>query len=204
MYFIYKHTTPDGKVYIGVTSRTPEERWKNGTSYKENEFFTKAIEEFGWENIKHEILFNIEDKNEAGKKEKELIATYNSCNLDYGYNIEPGGFSKYSHSEYTRRKISENLKGDKNPRFGKKFPNQKYGYCGKMTVAERLNRSLSHKGQVPVNKRKVCQYSKSGEQISLFESITEASKVTGITISNIYRCANGERKTAGGFLWKFN
>ena len=24
---VYKHTTPSGKVYIGITSRKPKERW---------------------------------------------------------------------------------------------------------------------------------------------------------------------------------
>ena len=30
LYSVYKHTAPNGKVYIGITSRKPEYRWNNG------------------------------------------------------------------------------------------------------------------------------------------------------------------------------
>lgn len=30
MYQVYKHTTPSGKVYIGITSRQHNTRWKKG------------------------------------------------------------------------------------------------------------------------------------------------------------------------------
>lgn len=33
MYIVYKHTTPCGKVYIGITSKTPSQRWQNGKGY---------------------------------------------------------------------------------------------------------------------------------------------------------------------------
>ena len=34
MYAVYKHTTPSGKVYIGITGRAVEKRWENGKVYK--------------------------------------------------------------------------------------------------------------------------------------------------------------------------
>lgn len=30
MYSVYKHTAPNGKVYIGITGKDPEKRWLNG------------------------------------------------------------------------------------------------------------------------------------------------------------------------------
>lgn len=39
IYYVYKHTFPNNKVYIGITCRTLEERWgKNG---KEENFYRK-------------------------------------------------------------------------------------------------------------------------------------------------------------------
>lgn len=29
-YSVYKHTFPNGKVYIGMTGQEPEKRWANG------------------------------------------------------------------------------------------------------------------------------------------------------------------------------
>lgn len=210
MYTIYKHTSPSGKIYIGVTQQNPKDRWKNGCGYIDNEYFTRAIKKYGWVNISHEILFTGLTKEEAEQKEIELIAYYKSNNRDFGYNIENGGSLNGKHSEYTRLKISNALKGARNPRYGKKFPNQVYRKrmeaTGKISMSEkeRMNRSLSHKNQTPINKRVVEQYDKNGNFIRLFESISEASKYTKVTLANISRCASGERKTAGGYIWKFN
>ena len=36
-YCVYKHTSPSGKVYIGMTCKDPpEKRWSNGNGYKRN------------------------------------------------------------------------------------------------------------------------------------------------------------------------
>jgi len=59
------HTSPSGKCYIGQTCQSCEERWGiNGSNYikkKDGNFihpkFAQAILKYGWDNIKHEILF---------------------------------------------------------------------------------------------------------------------------------------------------
>lgn len=33
MWSVYKHTSPSGKVYIGITSRDPTKRWANRWGY---------------------------------------------------------------------------------------------------------------------------------------------------------------------------
>lgn len=92
-YFVYKHTCPNGKVYIGITCQTPSKRWHNGKGYYQNKYFTSAIEKYGWQNIKHEILFDSLTKEQAEAKEIELIAFYKSNQREYGYNISVGGES---------------------------------------------------------------------------------------------------------------
>lgn len=47
----------------------------------------------------------------------------------------------------------------------------------------------------------VYQFSLKGELIALFESKKEASRKTGIDENSIRKVINGERKTAGGFIW---
>lgn len=91
MYLVYKHTSPNGKVYIGITRKNPIKRWNNGNGYKQNTHFYNAISKYGWNNIKHEILFDNLTKEEACKKEIELIAEYKSNDPNYGYNRSSGG-----------------------------------------------------------------------------------------------------------------
>lgn len=108
-YCVYKHTTPSGKVYIGLTGKQPKERWDSGHGYRNNPHFWNAIKLYGWNNIKHEILYTNLTKEEAGKIERQLIAEYDSRNPDKGYNELEGGTFGYtfSHTEETKKKISE-------------------------------------------------------------------------------------------------
>lgn len=87
------HTCPNGKVYIGCTQQTLEQRFgKNGEGYsriredKATPPFGLAVLEFEWENIKHEILATTEDREEAVKLETQYIAKYDALNPDRGYN----------------------------------------------------------------------------------------------------------------------
>lgn len=110
-YYIYKHTSPSNKTYIGITSLKPERRWKNGKGYN-SQIFYRAIQKYGWNNFKHEILYSNLTKQEAEQKEIELIKKYKSTNPKYGYNVDNGGNTSGTHSEITRKKISEYMMGD--------------------------------------------------------------------------------------------
>lgn len=52
------------------------------------------------------------------------------------------------------------------------------------------------------NRRRVCQFTLSGEYLETFECILDAEKATGICESTIRDCCSGRSKTAGGFIWK--
>lgn len=98
-YYVYKHTFEDGKVYIGITSQKPEQRWgRDGKGYRRKKkgrycqpLIAKAILKYGWDNIQHEVLAEGLSKEEAEKMEIELIAQYKSDQIEFGYNIEHGG-----------------------------------------------------------------------------------------------------------------
>ena len=51
--------------------------------------------------------------------------------------------------------------------------------------------------------RAVIQMNKNGNVLNEFASITEASNETNTSIANISMCCKGNRKTAGGYKWKF-
>ena len=94
---VYKHTSPNGKVYIGITKMIPEKRWLGGHGYRYNSEFYAAIKEFGWENIRHEIIATNLSVAEACSIESQLIREYDSCNPEKGYNHSDGGGYKYVH-----------------------------------------------------------------------------------------------------------
>ena len=91
MFTVYKHTSPSGKVYIGITSQPLKKRWSYGYGYQNNDHFWKAIQKYGWNNFTHEIIAAELTKQEACNMEQELIVKYNSTNPDFGYNLSKGG-----------------------------------------------------------------------------------------------------------------
>lgn len=113
MYSVYKHTSPSGKVYIGVTSQIPEKRWQNGLGYRTQAKFYRAICKYGWESFTHEVLYRDLTYDEATLKEKELILTYRSTDNRYGYNVESGGNLRKEVSQETRHKLSVLYKQEK-------------------------------------------------------------------------------------------
>ena len=181
MYTVYRHITPSGKVYIGITKQKPEQRWQNGNGYKNNKHFYRAILKYGWENIKHEIICQAPlSSAQAGAVEKSFIALYDSTNPDKGYNNSTGGeygFSGMHHSAEARRKIRESLnrtyldpelrrkigelhKGVNNPNFGKH-----------LSVETRQKMSEALKGRIAWNKgQKGVQHYSSETRLKMSES----------------------------------
>lgn len=89
LHCIYKHTCPDGKVYIGQTfSGETEHRWQKGNSYKGQQFY-KAIEEYGWDNIRHEVIEDDIPGDLIDERERFYIKKYDS--FQNGWNATIGG-----------------------------------------------------------------------------------------------------------------
>lgn len=109
-YCVYMHTNKiNNKKYIGITRQNPpEKRWgHNGHAYRENKHFSSAIQKYGWDNFKHEILFRGFSKKQAEDKEVELIAYYDCTNSKFGYNKDKGGRSAGRFTEDTIQKMRD-------------------------------------------------------------------------------------------------
>lgn len=121
-WFVYMHTNKiNNKVYVGITSRKPEERWGcNGNQYSKEEqpVFYNAIQKYGWDGFEHIIFAENLTKEDAKKTEIRLIALYKSnCrrykNPSYGYNMTDGGDGTSGRmcTEETKQKIREKAIG---------------------------------------------------------------------------------------------
>ena len=95
---VYKHTFPNGKIYIGITGLDTKRRWQNGKGYKYNEQMYNDICKYGWDNITHEVLCECATREEAERIECALIKKYGSTSPDVGYNIAP--YAKFSNIEH--------------------------------------------------------------------------------------------------------
>ena len=202
-YTVYQHRNlSNGKSYIGMTSQEPKKRWEYGWGYQNQPKIWSDIKESDWnKDWEHNILGKFEDKQEALNLEEMFIWLFDSTND--GYNISSYGGSSYKRteehrkkiseahtgkhlSEETRKKISESKTGEKHPMFGKHF-------------SEEHNNKISQSKGV----NGILQFSKDGEFIAEYPSIHEAERNTGCNNCNICNCCKGNRKSAGGFIWKY-
>ena len=73
-YSVYQHVTPDGMYYFGQTNNI-KRRWRNnGVEYK-GTALQPYIEQYGWDNIKHIVLFKDQTRENALWIENFLIET---------------------------------------------------------------------------------------------------------------------------------
>lgn len=223
IYCVYKHTSPNGKVYIGITGQKPKYRWDNGNGYKQNTYFYNAIQKYGWENFEHEILFTELTKEDACTKEKELITLYDSTNRNKGYNLSVGGeLSALGAilSDETRRKMSKSRTGEKNHFYGKHHSKETKKIISdkakKRTRPEETKRKTSEtlKGHIVSeetrkkisdkhSKKPVVQLNQNNDIMATYISIMEAHRQTGIRRAGISACCRHKQKTAGGFIWRY-
>ena len=190
-YKVYLHTFPNGKVYVGITlKRLACERWCGGHGYRGQPLMWKAIQKYGWKNIRHEILADELTKEEAEALEIQMIREYRANDRDHGYNIDNGGRSRGRVSDATKKKLSEAHKGEKNFFYGKHLSeNHK----------KKIRETRQERGIEPVNKRPIlCE-----ETGVIYESTAQATRETGVHNYAIRRVCYGERKTAGGFHWRY-
>ena len=217
MYTVYQHKNKiNGKVYIGITSQKPEQRWRNGEGYKSSPHFYSAIQKYGWDNFEHNILFIELTKEQACLKEQELIKEFNSMNREYGYNSTSGG-DIFVMNEETRQKISQALMGNQNnlghscseekkkkiseAQKGRKFTEehkQKLSEAAKnrhVPCSEKKKQILKEKSY---KKPVYCE-----ELNKVFESVQECGRQLGIPATNITKLCNGRGKTLKGYHLRY-
>ena len=105
----------NGKIYIGQTKQTLEQRYKNG--YEHCRHFWNAIQKYGWDNFEHIILVDNLSIDMANIIEEELIKKYNATNKDKGYNMKSGGLNHIPLEE-TRKLLSETHRGERHWNYG--------------------------------------------------------------------------------------
>ena len=232
-YCVYRHTFPNGKVYIGYTGQKPTDRWCSGTGYKHQQLVYRAILRYGWDNIQHDIIADGLTHEQAVAMEIELIKAYDSMNPDHGYNTTPGGDGRLDcrgenhpmygkhHTEESRRKMSESLRGRVSPTKGKHLSEETKEKLRKANLGKKYQRSPEWykkvsesnlgkkrseetKRRLAVAKSKpVAQFTVNGEFVRNWPSAVEAHRHTGIDKSHISLACRNERRTAGGYKWEF-
>lgn len=207
-YIVYKHVSPSGKVYIGQTKFTenPNKRWRNGLHYKECTSFYRAIKKYGWNNIKHYIIATNLTSKEADFFEMIFIKIYKKCGICYNINDGGKGCPGFWESKEGKEYAKHIVRGVQHPKFGTHLSEEtkrkisiankgkvyRKGYKHSLETIEKIRKSRSVK---------VYQFSKNGDFIQKWNSLTEIEVALGYFTSNISKCLSGKIISAYGYIW---
>lgn len=209
---VYKITnTINGKMYIGssknIKSRK-KDHFKKETSKRFNGRMPlyREMDEYGRENFSFEIL---EETNLEclADREEYFINKYNSVTDGYNQSCkaEPMQDEKIKSmhgkrlSEWNKRQWQdESYRSKQVERFSKR---QKERLKDPEYHAEKSRQLKRYTDSI---KKTVYQYDKQGNFIAEYKGTREAERETGVNCQSISKVALGQRKTAGGFVWKYS
>lgn len=221
MYTVYIHTNKiNNKCYVGITSQTITNRWKNGYGYKSQKLFFRAIQKYGWDKFDHIIFADNLTKKQADKVEIALIALYKTNDSNFGYNISKGGEKTtlgIKLSNEARQHMSEAHKGKTQAKETilkrvQKFSGSDHWMHGKHwdeNTKEKMRIAKLGKKQT---KEHIENAAKSRwkpilciENGVIYASVKEAAESLGLRKNTISEVASGNkrRKSTGGYHFQY-
>ena len=217
-YVVYLLVFPNDKIYCGYSSKISR-RWKNANEYK-NQLVHKAIQKYGWENIKKYIYFVSDNKENALQTEKEVIENLNLLNPDKGYNIVEGGGDPphglqcvsedgYKRMQANGKRLANEVWGDpeKAAYVIQRMKEETHKKRMEMTPEQRKKSFGEHNiGNKAPNAKKIYQLDKDTEEIiAIYDSSRFAAKALGNEkyANNIRSVACGNKKTAYCYKWRW-
>lgn len=205
MGIVYKVTNrKDGSAYIGATTMSLKERKsshvKQAKRYPNHHFYSQLLllgkDAFDWE-----VIEKCESNEELIEKETFYIQT---ATMPI-YNVKPGG-------EGIARSVWQfECSGDLVNHYQSVREAAKSTEMDFSRIAAVCRNSTgyyngfiwSYSDTICYNHKLVYQLTIENEAINaVYNTISEASRETGINKSSIAKVCRGERKTAGGFIWR--
>lgn len=195
-WIVYKHTSPSGKCYIGITSAiNPSLRWgRNGSRYLytykttgSHRKFVYAIKKYGWDNFSHEILETDLTEEQAKEFEKYYIDKFDS--FYHGYNGTMGGEG------------TKGLSGNKCVWYGRHHSNETKKKMREIRLGIQMSDEAIQNLCDAIGVRKIIQLTLQGKPIHIYRSANQAKTET--KTYEILECCYHNRRTANGFAWMF-
>ena len=178
------HKTEKGKCYIGCTVC---ERWLVLSNFIEDVRLIEGYDEEKFLNGELEL-----DKDKKSNTDDKHYY-FNYCTWLSRPENQALAFKGKHHTEEAKQKISEAQKG------------KQLSEETKQKISENHAKPMKGKfGSDNPSSKQVAQYDKQTlELIKIWDSMIDVQRELGIARSNISNCCKGNRKSAGGFVWKY-
>lgn len=217
IYVIYENDIP---VYVGQTTKSIEDRWiEHCNTAKRGHggyLLHNKMHAHGLKNFSIKLLENTEQLNEQEKfwiKELKTHFSLNGYNLTWGgeqcsdnikkkcyqYDIEGNFLKEYQSIAEAGRAVQG--KGSNIIKVLQGKINVAYGYRWSLTKEDRLEPIFSN---YTGSSKIISQYDLNNNLIKVYPSVHAAAEALGKSQGTISMAATGRRKTAYGYIWKYN
>ena len=212
-YIIYKvENIENGKVYIGATTKSVEERKQDHLQKANKEYqnkFQEALISYGVENFEWKQIDTTISIDALAQKEKEYILEYNS--KENGYNADSGGGFKKTVYQYNIEDGKLISTYDCLENAGNVINATKKQMCSVCLSVNNKYKGYywSYEYKEPfipkkdLRTKKVIKYSLDNIKLGEYNSVVLASKANNIIKTGIARTCRGEQRQSGGFIWKY-
>ena len=110
MWSLYKHVSPSGKVYIGISSNIPMRWAASGYYYLQTDtVFARAIRKYGWDSFQHIIIADSLTESDAKSLEIELIALYKLAGISYNMTNGGDGYRGQQRAEHIKHRVESRI-----------------------------------------------------------------------------------------------
>lgn len=215
-YFIYKITSPSGKIYIGQTKNI-ESRYRSykAANCKSQKIIYNSIIKYGFKSH----LFTILHKGLSKEKADELEIFYINFfkNKKVSLNIKDGGNITYNfktkaiykldfnfniieeYSSLLEAGLKNNIKSSliSTCIFRKSYYTSGFYWCLKSKYCKNFS---FKKSKIILNKGNICKFNLEGNLLKTYISYNEIKK-DGFNIDAIQMCLNKNKQYSSGFLW---
>lgn len=217
MGFIYKITSPTGRLYIGKTKHlqrrinTYKYKITNDTGWK-NAKIMNSLKKYGWDAHIFEIIEECEnellnDREKFWIKKLDTYCVENNKNMNMSRGGEEGG-RVWMFDVERRKKQSERFTGVGGPFYGKKHTEE-----NKRKQSERAKKQAIERGtKIPewgaekgrnIIRRPVLCYDSNGIFLKEFTCGSQASKEMKLDHTSISMVCNLKRSNVGGFIFRY-
>lgn len=110
MWTLYKHVSPSGGVYVGITSNL-QRRWvASGYYYLQSDtVFARAIRKYRWDAFEHVVIADSLTESDAKSLETELISVYKLLGISYNMTDGGDGYTGPHTAEHIKHRVESRV-----------------------------------------------------------------------------------------------
>lgn len=222
----------NNKRYIGNAVSLRQRWWDHIKQLRKNKHSNQHLQNafnlYGEENFFFNPIEFVEDKANLIEREDYWITQYDFDTELYNFCPKAISWLGMTHSEETKKLLSELNSGENNPHYGKKHSEETKKKMSKSRRARKISETQKEKMRLAkqnisqstcikisdANSIPCCQIDpKTNEIIAIYKGSSDAERITGInhgTISKVCKgeiCYRGKKpympQTAGGYKWEY-